>query len=428
MVVRDVTPSAPLPERVEVAVVGAGLAGLSAALLLQRQGRDVRVVEASETVGGRVRTDEVDGFLLDRGFQVLLTAYEEVQAQVDLPSLDVKPFRPGSLVWRDGALQRMTDPFRDPTGALASAIARVGTLSDKMKVAALRRGLLSNPPRDCFRGPERSTLEELRALGFSEPFIDAFFRSFLGGVFLERELDTSASLFRYYFRCFAAGDAVVPARGMQRLPELLAQPLEARITLRAPVVDVRRDGITLEGGRSLAADDVIVAADGGAAASLLGSEAPDFKATVTSYFAAPRAPTEEALLVLDGTGEGPVNHVAVMSNVSPEYAPDGMHLVSVSGVGAAAADPTAFAEAAPAQMRRWFGPTVDAWTHLRSYRIPHALPRHPAHSLTPDRAVRRPDGLIIAGDYSAFGSIQGALLSGRRAAEAVLARTAAGAA
>jgi phytoene dehydrogenase-like protein len=409
-------------------VVGAGLAGLSAALLLEREGVNVHVVEASDAVGGRIRTDDVEGFRLDRGFQVLLTAYEEVARQVDLARLDVRPFKAGSLVWNGSGLQRMTDPFRDPTGALASAAARVGSLGDKVKVASLRRGLLSNPASDCFRGPERSTLEELRELGFSEAFIDTFFRSFLGGVFLERDLETSARLFRYYFRCFAAGDVVVPARGMQRLPELLAQPLDERITLEAPVSAVRADGVTLEDGRLVAANDVIVAVDGAAASTLVGSPAPDFKATVTSYFASPVAPIGDPLLVLDGVGEGPANHVAVMTNVSPEYAPAGMHLIGVSGVGSAADDPGAFVEAVPAQMRRWFGSSVEQWEHIRSYRIPHALPRHPAHSLPGERQVRREDGLIIAGDYAEFGAIQGALLSGRKAADAVTARLSAGSA
>lgn len=422
-----ITSTAPIPSSIDVAIVGAGLAGLSAARHLERQGLRVHLFEASDAVGGRIRTDEVDGFVLDRGFQVLLTAYEEVQEDIDLRTLDVKPFGAGSLVWREGGLQRMTDPVRDPSGAFASARARVGTLRDKLKVAALRTRLLSKPPEDCFRGPERSTLEELRALGFSEGFIDGFFRPFLGGVFLERKLDTSASLFRYYFRCFAAGEAGVPARGMQRLPEQLAQPLLGRISYGARVVEVRPGGLTLDGGHAVLADEVIVAADGAGAASLLGTPVPAFKATVTSYFAAPEAPTEDPLLVLDGVGEGPVNHLAVMSNVSAAYAPAGMHLVSVSGVGAAADDADAFATAAPGQLRRWFGASCDRWTHLRSYRIPHALPRHPPHSLSQDAPVRRPDGLIVAGDYSTFGSIQGALRSGRRAAELAMERRAEGA-
>ncbi len=414
-------PSAPLPDRADVLVVGAGLSGLACALLLERRGVDVHLIEASDGVGGRVRTDLVDGFRLDRGFQVLLTAYEEVQAQVDLPRLDLCAFRAGSIVWNGRGLQTLADPFRQPSHALASARARVGSLGDKLKVASLRRKLLAGPPEACFTGPERTTLAELESLGFSADFIDGFFRPFLGGVFLERELETSASLFRYYFRCFAAGDAAVPARGMQELPELLAAPLEDRITLEAPVDALRPNGVTLADGRTVSAGTVVVAVDGSAAAALLGSPEPEFKAGVTAYFAASTAPTREAMLVLDGEGTGPVNHVAVMSNISPAYAPEGMHLVAASGVGRHADDPDAFTAGAPVQLRRWFGDSVDGWRHLRTVHVPHALPRHPAGSLPgPEASVRRDDGLVVAGDYTRFGAIQGALLSGRKAAEAVL--------
>jgi phytoene dehydrogenase-like protein len=261
------------------------------------------------------------------------------------------------------------------------------------------------------------------AEGFTPDFIDTFFRPFLGGVFLERGLETTAGLFRYYFRCFAAGDVAVPAGGMQRLPELLASTLRSRITLDTPVTEVSANGVTTGDGRQVKAKRVVVAVDGAAAHDLLDTPSPEFKAAVTSYFAAEQAPTGERFLILDGEGSGPANHVVVMSNVAPTYAPAGAHLISVSGVDEAANDPDSFRDQVPSQLRRWFGDSADAWRHLRTYRIPHALPRHPAGSLTHRGAPeRRADGLIVAGDYSEFGAIQGALRSGRRAAEEVLKR------
>jgi hypothetical protein len=164
-----------------------------------------------------------------------------------------------------------------------------------------------------------------------------------------------------------------------------------------------------------------VAVDGSAAAGLIGEPRPAFKSTVTSYFATEKAPVDAPLLILDGEGSGPANHVAVLSRVSPAYAPSGAHLVSVSGVGSAADDPEAFQREAPRQLRRWFGASVDGWRALRTYRIAHALPKHPPGSLDGQSGrPRRDEGVIVAGDYVSFGAIQGALLSGRRAAEAVL--------
>lgn len=186
--------SATIPRRTEVLVIGAGVAGLSCAARLQRRGHRVHVLEASDDVGGRIRTDEVDGFKLDRGFQVILTAYRELHDLIDLSVLDLRSFEPGSMVWTGSRLETLGDPYRSPASILESVRASVGSVGDKMKFARLRSRLLDQDPEECFRGSDRSTLEELERLGFSEGFIDAFFRPFLGGLFLGRELETSARL------------------------------------------------------------------------------------------------------------------------------------------------------------------------------------------------------------------------------------------
>jgi len=405
----------------EVIVVGAGLTGLCCARRLHEEGVEVLVLEASDAVGGRVRTDEIGGFLLDRGFQVLLTAYEEVRSQVDLQALDVRAFDPGSLVWKEGDFQRLADPWRKPSAALASARAKVGSMKDKLKVAAYRRQLLRMTPEECLAGPDRSTLQELQEEGFSDDFIQGFFRPFLSGVFLEGELETSARLFRYYFRCFADGDSVVPARGMQRLPEQLAAALRECLTLNAPIEAVTGGSVVPQGGDKLTAERVVLAVDGRSAAELLGEQAPEYKAGLTTYFRAPAAPIDEPILVLDGEGRGPVNHFAVMSSVSPEYAPEGEHLIAVSAVGGFAEGRSAFESASRAHLRDWIGAQVDDWELLQSYEVADALPRHLPGSLDDRGVIVREDGLVVAGDYTEFGAIQGAMLSGRKAAEAILA-------
>ncbi len=412
----------PIPPVAEVLVVGAGLAGLTCARRLQREGADVRVLEASDGVGGRVRTDEVDGFLLDRGFQVILTAYSELQAEVDLKELDPQRFEPGSLIRAGDAFLRLADPWRAPWTALSSALAPVGTMKDKLKVASLRREVLSATPESCLGGRDDiTTMEYLRRQGFSGGFIERFFQPFLGGVFLDPELETSAAVFRYLFRCFADGDTIVPAHGMQALPDHLARPLiaEGRLTLNAQVKAVGRSGVELEDGRRLRAERVVLAVDGTTAHHMVDRPPVAWHPTVTTYFAAPEPPLDEALLVLDGEHGGPVNHLAVMDRIAPNYSPSGRHLVAASGVGPRH-DPIRFEREAETQLMRWFGGAVRHWEVLRSYEIPRALPRtDPGQVGRPD-APREAEGVVLAGDYLEFGSIQGAMASGRRAAEAVL--------
>ena len=410
-----------LPDRSDVVVVGAGLAGLACARRLVEAGVDVTLLEASDAVGGRIRTDEVDGFLLDRGFQVLLTAYSEVRALVELEELELQTFRPGSLVWAGGSFHRLVDPWRAPLDAVASAFSPLATLGDKLKVAWLRREVMRSRTDGTLHDDGRTTVEYLRERGFSEDFIHDFFRPFMGGVFLDPELETAAGVFRYLFRCFAEGETAVPARGMEALPRLLARPLEGRIRFEAPVEGLEEGGVRLAGGGRVEADAVVVAVDGAAAAHLLGEPPVPHHPTVTTYYAAPEPPLDEGILVLDGDGYGPVNHLAVMDRVAPSYAPPGRHLVAASGVGPASSAPD-FPGQARRWMEGWFGEGVRHWETLASYVIPRALPRTPPGELGSRPGILRAGNVVVAGDWLEFGSIQGALASGRRAAEEVLAR------
>lgn len=403
----------------DVIVVGAGLAGLACARRLREAGACVRVLEASDAVGGRVRTDLVDGFQLDRGFQVLLTAYPEAQRVLDLDALGLGRFLPGALVRRGGRFERMIDPWRRPGAAWASLTARIGTLGDRWRLARFRarvgRGSLSWPAQ----GPETTALEALRAEGFSEDMIDGFFRPFFGGIFLDRSLSTSSRMLQFVFRMMASGDSALPRQGMGAIASQLAAPLGGSVALRSRVVAVGRHGVTLAGDERLSAGAVVVACDGLEAARLLGEPSPRWRGTTCFYYAAERPPVDEPLLLL-GAEEGPINNLAVLSNVAPSYAPSGAALVSVSVLGVA--DGEAHEAAVRTQLQSWFGPDAARWRLLRRHVIPRALPDQTPPALREwERPVRRLDGLYVCGDHRDNASIQGALASGRRAAEAVLA-------
>ena len=404
-----------------VVIVGAGLAGLSCARMLHLSGVEVKVLDASDAVGGRVRTDKVDGFLLDRGFQVLLEAYPECRQVLDYQALDLKSFFPGALIRFGCRFHRLADPWRRPLAAVSGAFSPIGGFADKLRVARLRRRVLATPLDELFARPEQTTRRALEAEGFSSSMIERFFRPFLGGIFLEPRLDTSSRMFEFVFKMFSAGTTSVPARGMQRIPEQLAATLPAgAVETGRRVARIGESRVRLEAGDSIDAAAVVVATDAAAAAELLPElPAPGWCSTTCLYYATPRAPVAQPILVLDGDGEGPVNNICVPNRVSPDYAPPGQELISVSVLGDALQGDE-LERAVREQLGGWFGGVAD-WRHLRTYDIPHALPAQAPPALaTPERAVRLRQGLYVCGDHRDNASIHGAMVSGRRAAETIL--------
>ncbi len=399
-------------------VVGAGLGGLAAAKVVVAADRSVLVLEASDGVGGRVRTDEVDGFLLDRGFQVVLTAYPELHRQLDVAALDLRAFEPGALVWRNGSASVLGDPFRRPRTVVSTALAPVGSLLDKARIARLRYRLRRAKPAELLRGEDVTTLEALRADGFSEQIVERFFRPLFSGIQLDPTLSTSRRMFDVIFRSLAAGDSAVPAAGMGAIPGQLEGALPSgAVVACTPVATVAAGRVRTTAGDEVAAAAVVVATDGPAAAGLLRLPAVGSRPVGCVYFAADHAPTDSKLVCLAADGAGLVANVAVMSNIAPTYAPAGRHLVVAALPGTTDGDLEAEARR---QLSAWWGDQVDAWRHLRTYRIPHGQPDQ-APPFDPKQRVSLGEGLFVCGDHRDTGSIQGALYSGRRCGEAVVA-------
>lgn len=430
-----------------VVIVGAGLAGLCCALELTRQNRPCVVLERSDGVGGRVRTERfttTDGdFLLDRGFQVLLSAYPEAKRMLDFRALDLRAFYPGALVRIGDRFHRVANPWRRPLDAAKSFLTPVATSADKPRVARLYAQNRLSTFETLWKRPETSTDARLRGEGFDPLTIDRFFRTFFGGVFFDRELLTSSRMFDFVFRMFATGETVLPAGGMQQIPDQLAGRLPpGTIRLGVTVDALLREGGRVRGARLASGEEVrgsgvVIATGGDVASRLVGDpQALGFRgwvSTTTVYFdTGGPPPVTEPILMLDGDGTGPVNHLAFPSVVAPGYAPAGRGLAAANCVGERVENDEDLEGAIRAQMKRWFTGArpgaqngVDGWQRLRIVRIREALPdqrvRDGTSALVPSqRNVRVGDGLFVAGDHLENASIDGAMSCGRRAATAVL--------
>ena len=410
----------------DVIVVGAGVSGLVCALELTRLGFSVQVLEAADAVGGRVRTDVVDGFRLDRGFQVLLTAYPEARRWLSYEGLALGKFEPGAMVHFDGKFHRASDPLRRPSHALSTAFAPVGTVRDKLLIARLREELVRASIDEVLTAPESSTIEALRAYGFSPEIIERFFRPFFGGIFLDPELATSSRMFRFVFRMFALGHAAIPADGMQAIPQQLASALpEGSVRLDTAVESITGESVRLETGEELRARAIVVACDPVRAEWLLSSTDAGVRTAMRGvyclYFAADDPPIDAPFLVLNGDGSGPINNLCVPSVVAPSYAPAGSHLVSVTVLKPGINEEVTLTQVRM-QLLNWFGMVADSWQHLRTYHIDEALPDQSlACGGVRMSPVRVEKGLYICGDHRRTASLNGAMSAGRRAAEALAA-------
>ncbi|MEU6026196.1 NAD(P)/FAD-dependent oxidoreductase [Streptomyces tauricus] len=410
----------------DVLVVGGGLAGLACARDLVDVGLDVKVLEASDEVGGRMRTDRHEGFVVDRGFQVFNTAYPQVRRRLPLRELRLRPFTPGVLVHTEDGPMRFSDPTRRsrtphmPPRTRALRDLRPGRLAgtrDLLALGALSARDMLAPARllKRERGEDRTTRTALAAAGFSEDFVERFFRPFLSGVFLEDELETSARVFHLVWRSMLRGTLSLPGEGIGAVPRSLAAALpRATVRLGTPVARLTDDGVELATGAELPARAVVVATGPGPAADLLpGLDVPAYRVVTTYYHAAARSPLPEPTLLTD-TRRRFLNS-CVLSEVVPSYAPAHMSLIATSVLGE---DTQGREREVRTALADAYGADTGDWDLLTVRTVPDALPvMAPPQPLS--RTARVAPGRYVCGDHRATGSVQGALASGTRAAREV---------
>ncbi len=410
------------PTEDPVVIVGGGIAGLACARRLYDHGIAARILEAGRSVGGRIKTDRHDGYLLDRGFQVLQTAYPEARRVLDLSRLDLRRFAPGVMIRIGGRAYTLADPLRRPRQLVETLTAPIGGVADRLRLLRLARRATRGSLEALFRQPESTAMTFLKAEGFSAAMIDRFFVPFFGGVCLDPHIRASSRVLLYVLRMFATGEAALPALGMEAIPRQLVAGLPSQwVQTGVRVHRIHKGDVSLDDGRTMPARVVVIATEGPEAARLLG-EAP-VRASVSEvciYFSCDEAPWQTPYLLINGDGTGPINNIAFPSRVSSAYAPAGKSLASVVVLGNPDEGDAVLVQRVQDQLADWFGDEVHRWRHLKTYRILHALPDQTPPTANPVCPVNRNrSGVFVCGEHGSLPGIQWALLSGRRAADAV---------
>ncbi|MCP3817462.1 FAD-dependent oxidoreductase [Streptomyces sp. A3M-1-3] len=411
----------------DVVIVGAGVAGLSAAHQLINAGVTVTVLEAAACPGGRMATERIDGFRLDRIGQLLSTSYPELRRTPGLDGLALRPFSPGVLVHSEGRHLRAGEAG-SARGALTAARALasaprppLGGALDQARLGAALGRIASMPTERLLARPERRALEALAGRGLPQRTVNGFLRPLLSALLCDPELTTSSRCADLALRGFARGRLCVPEGGAAALPERLAAALPpGTVRTGVRVRSVSISSVVTEDHGEFGCRSVLLATGARAAAGLLpGLRVPGFHPVTVLHHAAPVPPLAEPALLLDADRRGPVAHTAVMSEVDPTRAPHGRALVSSTVLGtpppAGDLDPTV-----RAHLTALYGTGTDDWELLAVHHTPEAVPAMPpAHDLR--RPVRVLAGLYVCGDHRDTSTVQGALFSGRRAAQSLLA-------
>lgn len=411
-----------MKKNAEVIIIGAGLAGLTAAKVLKAAGKSVLVLEASDGVGGRVRTDEVDGYLLDRGFQIFLTAYPEAKNLLNYEALELCKFDPGALILNMDGITKMGDPIRQPSSLVSTLLSSAATFTDKLKMLRLKVKLSGKSIEEIFSAPEITTSEYLKNEGFSGTIMNQFFLPFMTGIFLENQLSTSSRMFEFVFKMFSKGDAAIPAKGMGMIPKQLSECLSPQeLLFHQNVSAVNGSSATTADGAIYQGDFVLIATDPLRSPIRYNNSVIEYHSVSNMYFTAKKRPFEMPLIALNTLPGRLVNNIAVMDRISTAYSKSGDTLISLSLIGEHSnVNQKELQEKVVSELKFWY-PDAISWKHLKTYHIDYALPNDDQVTNEPDYTVLQLNAqCFICGDYLMNGSINAAMKSGRLAADAII--------
>lgn len=403
----------------KVHIIGAGVSGLTAAMVLEDAGYSPVILEATDRVGGRVKTDLVEGYQLDHGFQVLLTAYPAAKKYLDYEALELQPFLPGATIFNNGKAKTIGDPLRNISLLIPTLFSGIGTFLDKLKILKLNMLLRKTSLSEIFAKDEKSTLQYLIDFGFSEEMIDQFFTPFFSGIFLEPKLETSSRMFEFVYKMFGEGYATLPKAGIEAIPKQLKDNLNrTTFQFNTKVKSVEDGKVWLTDGTELKSDFTIIATEPSALVFQLKNQKTKWKSCNTLYFETRNRTIEKPLIGLIANKDALINNIFFHGSLKSESVGK-QELLSVTVVKEHDLSDEALKMQVQKELKQYCG--VDSPRFIKQYFIPKALPvlHGIQYELLPSE-TRLSGGVFLAGDIMLNGSLNAAMISGERAALSIL--------
>jgi protoporphyrinogen oxidase len=400
-------------------IIGGGISGLIAARVLEEHGLSATIIEATDRLGGRVKTDVVDGYNLDHGFQVLLTAYPAAKKYLDFDALALQEFLPGSAIFKNGKQKIIGDPLRNLSLLIPTLFSEIGTVNDKLKILALNRRLKKKSIQNIFAEKEQTTLAYLENIGFSETIITDFFIPFFSGIFLENKLDTSSRMFEFVYKMFGEGNAALPKDGIQAIPKQLFEKLKnTTCVFNTKVKSVENGSIILESGEIIKSNFTIIATQASGLVSNLKNQATLWKSCDTLYFEVTKREIRKPLIGLIAAPNALINNIFYHTSLQTS-ATATKELLSVTVIDRQNLTNKQLVAEVQKELKELCN--IDSCTFIKQYNIPMALPKLQdiEYEMLPSE-TRLTEAIFLAGDTQLNGSLNAAMIAGERAALEVI--------
>jgi protoporphyrinogen oxidase len=403
----------------KIHIIGGGISGLIAAKTLEENGYYPVIIEATDSVGGRVKTDIVKGYQLDQGFQVLLDAYPKAKEHLDFNALQLQKFLPGAVIFSNNKSKTIGDPLRDFSLLIPTLTANIGSISDKIKILKLNTALKKKTIADIFKTESQTTLDYLKSKGFSDDIIENFFRPFFSGIFLEPELRTSSRMFEFVYKMFGEGLAVLPKDGIATISNQLKNGLShTTFRFNTKVKQVNDDHIVLDNDEILKTHFTIIATMANSLVPNLNDQKQIWKSCYSLYFEVKQRNILKPLIGLIAEKDALINNIFFHNSLMT--ATKGEHeLLSVTVVKSHNLNEEDLVKQVKQELLDYCN--IETLNFLKCYHIKNALPdlEYLQYDISPTETQLKPT-VYLAGDYLLNGSLNAAMLSGERAAQGVI--------